>query len=200
MAIDDIYRVTANFTGYNAQLINWVWHYKQVDVGSPPVNTILSNIVTALTTNWDDIKSFLVPEVDGDTCDLALWDAALNRFDTIATQDISALTGTAAADGLPLNSSPYVTFFTDIGRSRGKKKIFGVAETAVTRGALDVGILAALALFAAGFDDDVSAAGVIYRPGNFNRVTETFIEWDQATVGVGAFAGSQYSRLPGRGA
>lgn len=200
MAQDNIFRVTATFQSPWSDIAQWVWHYKQIDPGGTLTLQLINAILAILQAVWGHIDSQIDQDWSGQTLDLALWDDNLKQFDTIRSVGIASLVGGAAGDGEPGNVSPFITFFTNKARSKGKKKLFGLVDSLVTNGALDASLVASMLLAASDWASDVTYSSIVHRPGNFNRATETFTEWSDTDWSVGAFTGSQYSRLPGRGA
>lgn len=200
MSINDVYRSVATFTGRDAQVLQWVWHYVQTLTGLPSDSLLNTAIATNLTTAWLTVDQHVDDQVVGNNLELLKWDSVLNQFNGVASNDISALVGTSAVEAMPMNVAPYVTFFTALPRSRGKKFFFGVDEATVANGLLSAAFLTSIALFAAQFDATILEGAITFNPGNFNVPTEVFRQWTQATTGLGIFSGSQYRRLPGRGA
>jgi len=199
MAIGDILRVTATFTGPQAQILQWVWHYILTDDSSYDGTGAAAGIIEMLDAAWAEIDQLVDASTAGDTLDIALWDSTANEFNGIGTGDISHLVGTAVNQGSPGNVAPYVTFPTALPKSRGKKFLFTTDKEAGSDGALSGTTIAAMASFAAIFNNQVELGLAVARPGNFNLPTEVFRQWLTTSVGVGAFSGSQYRRLPGRG-
>jgi hypothetical protein len=199
MAVNDVWKATASFTGPQGQTYQWVWHYIQTAGGAVLTTALIDAIEAMLVDAWGEIEDFVSTLVVGDTLDLAKYDPGSGEFDTVRTNDISALAGAGAADSAPSNVAPFVTFFTAVGRSRGKKFLFGILESALTNGQISVGLLAAMALFGAFFNNDVAQGANDFSPGNFNLAEELFRTWLSTELGVGIFSGSQYRRLPGRG-
>ena len=199
MAVNDIFKATASFTGPQGQTFQWVWHYIQTAGASILSQVLIDAIEAMLADAWAEIEDSVTTLVVGDTLDLAVYDSGAGEFNTIKTNDISALAGTGAADSSPANCAPFVTFFTSVGRSRGKKFLFGILEAALTNGQISAGLLVAAALFGAFFNNSVTQGSNTFAPGNFNLPTETFRQWNPTELGVGIFSGSQYRRLPGRG-
>lgn len=200
MAVNDVYRVTANFQGWDGQLLQWVWHYIQTEAGTAATTAILNTIRTVLEAVWADLDAWINSQVIGQTLDLATFDPMLGQWNTVDNVTIAHLVGGTLNPGASFNVAPYVTFFTDLARSRGKKFIFGVTENGLTSGAVEALLLADLATAAAAWVQDIIPNQITMAPGNFNTTTQAFHQWDKATVGVGSYTGSQYRRLPGRGA
>lgn len=199
MAIGDITRMTATFQGLNGQIYQWVWHYSQATGGAISFSALATAAKAQLAASWAEIEDFISTGVVGDTLLVAYLNPITLEFDGRATIDISEIAGVGAADGFPSNVSPYVTFFTAVARSIGKKFLFGVLESAVANGALLPGLVAAMALFLATFDNTVTEGSNTWKPGNYRFSDNSFRGWTQTSGGVGAFSGSQYRRLPGRG-
>ena len=199
MALNDVLRVTATFTGVQTQVYQWVWHYLLLTSASIGYTALADAIEVMLTAAWADISDDIDNGVSGSTLAVAKWNSSAMQFDTRKTNDISALAGASVAEGFPSNVAPYVTFFTALARSRGKKFIFGPSEAIANNGLIIAAFLADLATFAAEFDNDIVGGSNTIGPGNFNPTTELFTLWGQTDVGVGLFTGSQYRRLPGRG-
>jgi hypothetical protein len=200
MAIGDVARVVATFTGTDTQLVQWVWHYVVTAGGTQVWDAIADAIVAQLATAFDEIDLMVENGYTGNTLEVLLYDSGANEFNGVALKDISTIDGGADADALPANVAPYVTFFTDIPKSRGKKFIFGWIETQIADGVVSAAGLAALALFAAHFNNVVTDGSSSLAPGNFNAELQRFLTWSASEIGVGVFSGSQYRRLPGRGA
>lgn len=199
MALNDVFRLTASFSGPQGQLWQWVWHMRQDTAQTLSPTQLIDEVESNLALAWADIASHVTSTVLGDTLQLAAWDDIAKQFDTIRTNDISSLQGSALTEYFPGNVAPYCTFPTNLGRSIGKKFLFGIVEAAVTNGALGAGLLADIALFAAQFNNVLTAGLNDFSPGNFNLASEIFRQWSETEVGVGIFTGSQYRRLPGRG-
>jgi hypothetical protein len=200
MAQGDIFRVTANFSGPQGQLRQWVWHYIQESAGSPSLADVIDAVITILAAVWALIDAYIDTDSVGETLELALWDAGLQQFDTVIVDDIDTLVGDGDDLGSPGNVAPYITFFTSLARSRGKKFLFDIGRVNQVDGLLDGAMLANMILAGDQWNNAFNIDGVVFRPGNFNRPTEDFRSWQTNAVGVGAFTGSQYRRLPGRGA
>lgn len=199
MSINDVFRATATFTVPNATIAQWVWYYLQATTGVLD-KVLLANIIEAgLDVAFNGIKADIGVNVAGATLELAQKLVGETQFNTIQTNDITSIVGTNGGDVLPQNAAPYVTFFTDIAKSRGKKFIFGTVEGMQADTSITAAFLAKMAQFGADFDVQHVVTGITYVPGNYNRPTDTFRAWDGVNIGVGIFCGSQYKRLPGRG-
>lgn len=199
MALNDIFRATASFTGSQGQTWQWVWHYQQITEFATNPTAMAQAVNTMLGTAWQNVETNIKTNVIGDTLQWAEYVAADDQFDTKRTLDISHLFGASNDGGFPANVAPYVTFPTNVGRSTGKKFLFGITEFAVENGQCVVTLLADLALYAAAFNNVLTAGNNMIAPGNFNQEQGLFRQWSETEVGVGLFTGSQYRRLPGRG-
>ncbi len=200
MAINDVFRSVATFLGPELQTVQWVWHYRQATGGVSDHAALNVQIEITLAAAFDDVKAHIIDNMVGNTLELLLFDPVLNEFNGVDSMSISSIVGTSIDDGYPMNVSPFVTFHTALPKSRGKKFLFGFDEDSAKDGALTVAALADLATFAARFDFRPIEGVNTYNPGNFDPITEVFRDWTGLTVGVGLFTGSQYRRLPGRGA
>lgn len=197
--MNTVYRVTANFLLPWGDTAKWVWHY-QSSVASGNLNVqLIDAILALLIIIWDYLKSRIDSDVQGTELELAVYDAVDNEFNTILTRSLASLVGEAVGDGEPGNVSPFMTFPTSLAKSRGKKKLFSIVDSDITNGALSAALVAAMVLAGTAWSTTVTTTNAEYFPGNFNRPSVTFRPWDNSTVSVGAFSGSQYSRLPGRG-
>lgn len=200
MAINDIFRATATWVGPQGQAIQWVWHYRQSSGTTTSPGLLAAGIKAQLQLAFDEIKVNVDANYTGDNLTLALRDAGTGDFNTIVISSLAGMNGTSTGEGVAPNSSPYVTFPTAVGKSIGKKFLFGVIEGAMDNGQIGVAFLAAMVLFALDFQDPVSDGTNSYLPGNWNEATTSFRQWINGTVGAGLFSGSQYRRLAGRGA
>jgi hypothetical protein len=168
--------------------------------GSQDWDALADAVVAMLGSAFDEIDLMVENGYVGNTLEVLLHDSGADEFNGVAIKDISAIVGGADADAFPANVAPYVTFFTDIPKSRGKKFIFGWIETQLADGVVSAAGLAALALFGAIFNNTVTDGSSTLAPGNFNAELVRFLTWSASEIGIGAFSGSQYRRLPGRGA
>lgn len=198
MAVGDRFRVTATFLMPESTIAQWVWHYIQEQSGDPDEQILLDAIETVLTAAWTEIAGDVAPVVQGDTLELAKFDAVTNKFNTTLTNDISALVGTAVDEMLPHQEAAVVKFFTPIAKSLGKKFIFGLTEAQQEDSILIASAIAALILFADEFRVRVTPQGIQFAPGNFDPVLDTFRKWTN-TVSVNAILGTQDRRRPGIG-
>lgn len=199
MAESDVWRVTATFTMPLETVAKWVWHIQQVTAGTALQTQLIDAIKVVLSDAWDEIRPFIVDAVVGNNLQIALWDTVLKRFDTTRTIALTDLTGgEGAIEMLPHQDTGVVTFRTDVGRSVGKKGIFGLSEATQSNSVLNAAVTSAMALFAAAFDDSMTVGGVDYDPGNFNVPNELFRAYIK-TVGANSVMGSQYRRIPGIG-
>lgn len=200
MALDDIYRVTANYESGGGDLRQWVWHYTQQDAGVTDIADLIAAIIVILQAIWDFLKSDIDSGTSGVTLDLAVRDPITGLFDTIGSGDITTMVGTALANATAGNVSPYCTMYTAKARSRGKKFMFDVEGTSVTDSVVAGALIANLLLAAAEWNNIITVNGIRYRPCNYNALKDEVNLWNPTPVGAGLFSGSQYRRLPGRGA
>lgn len=198
MAQDDIWRATAQFSMPQATIAQWVWHYQQVDAGDPSPAEIGAATESVLAAAWAELETNIVPGVVGDTLELALFDPVNAEFNTLRTELIDQLTGSATAEMLPHQDAPVVKFFTAVGRSVGKKFIFGFSEGAQFESIVVPGALQNMIDFALAFDNAILPGGIRFVPGNFNLATQTFRNWTQ-TVAANSIIGTQDRRRPGIG-
>lgn len=199
MALDDVYRVTAQFNMPEGTIQQFVWHYLQTTVGAALNQQVLDAIETQFAAAWADIEDSMYIDVVGDTLALALYDSVADEFNTLLTNDISALAGTDATNEmLPHQDAAVVLFFTTFAKSLGKKFLSGLVETMQDGSVLTAAVIVDLLLFAAELHDDVTGGGNDYSPGNFAQAIQTFREWTQ-TVSVKVLIGSMDSRRPGIG-
>lgn len=198
MAQGDIFRMTAQFAMPQGTVAQWVWHYIQSSTGDPALTTLVAAIASQLSSAWDEIDGIIDNTVQGETLELAVWDSGNQRFDTVRTEDISSIVGTADTDMLPHADAAVVKFFTNVGRSIGKKYVMGVGEPSQNASILTTAALVALALFGDVLNNTVVGGGVEVEPGNFNPTTGNFREWN-TTVEALATIGSQDRRRPGTG-
>lgn len=198
MALGDIWRATVQFDMPETTIAQWVQHYQQATAGSPSATDIATQIAAMVTSTWSDITTMVDPEVTGDTVEVALWDAVAKEFNTLATASINTLAGTATAEMLPHQEAAVVLFFTNVGRSIGKKFVFGLAENQQENSILTAGAITNLILWAAGWDNTLNVGGSTIEPGNFNLLTEAFRAYVK-TIAVNAVLGSQDRRRPGIG-
>ncbi|MCK5566180.1 MAG: hypothetical protein KAJ07_13130 [Planctomycetes bacterium] len=198
--LNDVIRLTATFKKDATDLAQWVWHAKHTSGADVSNAQLILDIIATLGIAWLNIDQAIDTGFAGTILELALWDAVEQRFDTVATSDISALVGTSGeTQMLPHANTGVVTFFTNLARSRGKKQIFGLMEGAQQASVLIGSVVTQLALFAADFDDAVTSGAATVKPGNFNRLTGIFREWN-GTVQANVLMGSQDRRKPGVGA
>lgn len=199
MAVNDILRATATFSGPNGNTRQWVWHYRQNAEGDPDLADVIAAILTLLQAIWAFIKTHTDNGVQGESLDLALYDQALDQWDTLQTTSLIGLTGDVAGNGMPGNVSPFITFFTPVGRSRGKKFLFDISTGDITDGALAATFIADMVDAGELWSDTVTVDTIPFKPGNFNQEQGIFRGWFNDQIAVGLFSGSQYRRLPGRG-
>lgn len=200
MALNDTFRVTANFQSGAGDIRQWVWHYTQQDAGDVTLADLVAAIIVILQAIWALLGPSVDDETEGVTLDLAVRDPATGLFDTVANGDISTLVGSAANSSMAANVSPYCTMFTAKARSRGKKKMFDVDRSLVTDSIVAGALVANLLLAAAEWNNILTVDSIRFRPGNYNYLSDTFTIWNPTPVGAGLIAGSEYQRLPGRGA
>lgn len=200
MALNDVVRVTASYSGVGGNLRQFVWHYLQAVAGDPGWSDVLDAILAVLVNAWSNIDQHISDAVEGTVIDLALWDDVAEEWNTLATADASAMVGTNAGSAMPGNVSPYVTFYTQKARSRGKKFLFDVAETVEDDGLVSGAVILDMAAFAGILNNNVPVSGVTYSPCNYNYLTGEVNNWSNTVVGTSIFSGSQYKRLAGRGA
>lgn len=199
MALDDVFRLTAQFNMPEGTIQQLVWHYIQTTVGAASNQAFLDAVETMLTAAWADIEDSIADTVVGDTLALALYDPVGGEFGTRLTNDISALVGTNAVhDMLPHQDAAVVLFYTQVAKSIGKKFISGLVEDIQADSVIDAGIIVDLLLFAAEMQDDLVGGPNTYSPGNFNLLAAIFRPWSD-TVGVNVLLGSMDSRRPGIG-
>ena len=198
MAVGDIFRVTAQFTMPESTIAQWVWHYQQVNSGVTAPSLLILAIEDNLELAWAEIDQMIDPEVVGDTLELAIFDNVANEFDTIRTVDISQLVGIATSEMLPHQEAGIVKFSTDVGRSVGKKFVFGISENQQDNSILIAGAITALVNFALQFDDTVTDGAATYAPGNYNIADDLFRQWT-GTVTANALLGTMDRRRPGVG-
>lgn len=199
MAIDDVFKATATFTMPAGTIAQWVWHYIQVDVGDVTFQTLADDIRSNVGQAMNEIEDHVIDTVVGDTLELALYDFTLHQFDTVATSDLSGADGAnATSEMLPHQDAGVAKFFTALGRSIGKKFIFGLVETAQNESTLLGAVVTAIAAFATVFISDRQASGLTFEAGNFNLLLEIFRPYT-GTVEANALGGSQIRRRPGIG-
>lgn len=198
MALNDIFRVTAQFLMPESTIAQWVWHLQQTTAGGSLNQQLLDAIEANLATAFLNIDQHIDPGVIGDTLELALYNAVSGEFDTILSNAIGTIAGNGTAEMLPHQEAAVVKFFTSVGRSLGKKFIFGLDESTQDNSILLASVVSDLALFAADFDDTIVAGGNNYSAGNFNLLSEVFRPWTQ-TVQANVTLGTQDRRRPGIG-
>lgn len=180
-------------------MAQWVWHYEQQDSGEVDPQDLADNVRSQVGQAMNEIEDYVIDTVVGDTLQIALWDTVLKQFDTLATSDLSGADGANAVDEmLPHQDAGVAKFFTAVGRSIGKKFIFGLVETAQSESVLIGAVVTAIAAFAAIFIAARSVDAINFFPGNFNITTEVFRVWT-GTVEANALGGSQIRRRPGIG-
>lgn len=198
MAQGDIFRATAQFAMPQGTIAQWVWHYVQSSTGDPALSLVVAAIATALEAAFLNMDQYIVPEVQGETLELAVYDSAAGVFDTVRSEDISDIQGSSVNQMLPHQDAAVVKMYTNVGRSIGKKFIMGMDENGQDESVIVSAYLSAFALFAADLDDDVTGGGVTLTPGNFARATGNFREYN-GTVEALATVGSCDRRRPGTG-
>lgn len=196
--IGDKIRITAQWALAEGGVAQWVWHYQHTSGADQDNDDVLSSIEAQLRLAWDEIEAIVDNSTLGDTIELALFDAVLGQFDTVAELNMTNEDGTAVGEALPQGVAGIVKFFTAVGRSLGKKFVFGLFEGAQVDGLLTASAIIDLIAFALEFDDDVLSGAANLRPGNFNPVTGLFRAWSKA-VGVNDVVGYQRRRKPGVG-
>jgi len=198
MALNDIVRVTAQFSDEDSNVFQWVWHYLQIAGGVVDWEDVLDAILVLLATAWDDIDQMVSSSIGGDTLELALWDGTNQQFDTVANVVATSLVGSAADERANYQDAPVVKFFTEVGRSIGKKFLFGVTDASITSQVVTAAQVTNMAFFASDLNDNVTDGGATFSPGNFNVPTETFREWT-GVVEANALVGTQDRRRVGIG-
>lgn len=199
MAEGDIFKATATFVMPESTVAQWVWHYIQTNAGDEDPQDIADAIRSNVGQAMNEIEDWVIDTVVGDTLVLAVWDTVLKQFDTVASSDLSGADGGNAVDEmLPHMDSGLVKFFTTVGRSIGKKFIFGLVETAQSESIFIGAVVTAFAAFAAFFRLTQTINGTAFAPGNFNLPLELFREWT-GTIEANANAAPQIRRRPGIG-
>lgn len=197
--IGDVWRVTAQWTSTAADVFQWVWHIRQATGADPSAEDIASAVVTQLETAWAEISDSVSSAISADTLEVALWDAVTEEWNTLWTEALtSALDGLNGTDPLPWQNAGVVKFFTSVGRSIGKKFIFGLVEAGTQSQTWSATLLTDMALFAAAFDAVLTVTGATFTPGNFNALAGTFRQWI-GTVEANLLVGTQDRRQRGVG-
>lgn len=199
MGAGSIYKATATFTMPAGTIAQWVWHYIQAAGTDVAAQTIADAVRSNVGQAMNEIEDYVISTVVGDTLELAEWDDTLKEFNTVATSDLSGADGENVTDEmLPHQDAGVVKFFTSVGRSIGKKFIFGLVETAQNESTWIGAVVTAMAAFADAFNADIAAGGETFQPGNFNLIQELFRIWTDS-VEANAITGSQRRRRPGVG-
>lgn len=199
MAANDVYRVTAQFSSSSGDIFQWVWHYLQLNGGDDDPEDIADAIVTVLTAVWAILDDSVHTSVSGDTLELAKSAGGSGDFDTIHTADISGFAGAGSATG-PANfqDAPVIKFFTSVGRSIGKKFLFGLTTGAFNGQSPSGTLLTNMALAALAWVVQPIIGSNTYAPGNHNTTTNTFRVWT-GTVEANLLTGTQDRRRRGIG-
>lgn len=199
MAIGDVTRITAQFSSTAGDIFQWVYHYVQTTGTAILPADIAIAAAAKLALCWAEIEGSVHTSVGGDTLEVAVFDSGSGSFDTVETIGIPTLLGTnSGSEPVNFQDAPVVKFFTNVGRSIGKKFLFGLVKDAFTGQSPTAGVLAAMAAFALELNDDISPTGGTLAPGNFNVPTAVFREWSN-TIEANLLTGTQDRRRRGIG-
>lgn len=199
MAVGDVYRTTAQFQSTAGDIFQWVWHYVQDNGGEIAADVIGAAVTAQLETAWANIESDINTVVSGQTLEVAKYDSGNDQFDTLHTEALPAtMDGANAGELMPFQEAVVVKFFTALGRSIGKKYLFGFVADSVNSQNVEATFLTDAVFFALDLQDTVVAGGADFSPGNFNQPTQTFRPWT-GTVEVNTLLGTQDRRRRGVG-
>lgn len=203
IAVNDIMRVVLNFDMPNSVIAQLVWHYLAT-AGTPETEaSVLAFILNNAENAFAGILADISDLVSGNEIDMFVRDVAAAQWDGVAADLSVALDGTSVSDMLPHGDAAMMSFFTDLGRRKGRKFIMGYTENSITDGVwigADVTQLGTAALI---FDNDIATASLTIVPGNYNvdptsALFETFQPWNK-TVEISTICNYQRRRRPGVG-
>lgn len=176
----DVMRVTANMVVNGSDLIQNVFYVKMDDAGEEEDVTVRQAVAAHLDTAWQNLESKISPQV---------------VFTTIEfynlTQDVPMLpitwpsppVGSAVGALLPLQTGILVSFPTLAKRSTGKKYLGGLTISAITEGGrVETGHIGSAGLWAEDIIGTILADDSILYVGHVQKLTGTFVIWDQYLV------------------
>lgn len=199
MATNDVYRITAQFSSSSGDIFQWVWNYLQTSGGDEPPQDIADAVATVLTAVWALLDEHIHTSISGDTLEVAKSVGGSAPFDTVATADISSLVGATGLTG-PANfqDAPVLKFFTSVGRSIGKKFLFGIVTGSFVGQSPSGALLADMILAGIAWAAGPTVNGSNFVPGNHNVKANTFRQFT-GVLEANLLTGSQDRRRRGIG-
>lgn len=199
MILGDLWKLTLEYVLPDGGTAQNVFHYvcKIADPGATDLD-VLTAVLFELQIGWASAAGRINAGTQGQIAELARYDHILQTFSTTATLPMVGFDGTTGAEASPNGISVLLKFFTDLGRSQGRKYVPGVAETMVSTNTLDALPLADFVTMAQQWGlPHVVGVGVV-TPGNFNKVLGTIRTWT-SDIAVNALVAYQRRRAPGVG-
>lgn len=201
--VNDILRVTLNFTIGGSTVGNLVHHYR-VTVGTEAdYVAIATAIEAALATSYAQAELLMSVQIQPVSLELAEWDFTDNEWDGKASVTATVPTGAGAGEALPAGVAALMRFPTAELRRQARKFIPGLRENDVSSDALTGGMIANLVTSAALINNDIVAGAVTLRPCTFNDTPlsprfETSSDFSTTSI-VNTNVAYQRRRKPGAG-
>jgi len=199
MLLGEIYRITLQWAMPDGGTAQNVFHY-EVTIADPFTTPagILAGLLFDLQLGFIIVADRITDLMVGDTAELALYDPILDQFSTIATDALGGFDGTNVTAPSPNGIAGLIKFFTDVGRSQGRKYIAGIVESFFTANVVAPALATDLLLVAAQWVLPIIVGTGALTPGNFAAVSGTIRSWTGGFA-VSSLAAYQRRRKPGVG-
>lgn len=166
--VNDILRVTLNFTIGGDTIGNLVHHYR-VTVGTDTDYIAQATAIdAALATAYAASMGKVSVQISPVSLELALWDTGDLEWDGKASVTATVPDGLGAGEALPAGVAALMRFPTDELRRQARKFIPGLREDDVSSDTIQAAFLANLVTSAALVNNDVTAGALTLRPCTFN--------------------------------
>lgn len=194
---NDILRATATFTLGRGSLMQQVIHYQYTGAGDTD-DEVGDKIKLDFDAIYANVETKLDTNVTSEELDVWLWDAALNQFDGIYTEDFTSINGTEVGEMLPNGAAAMIGTYTSLPRRTGRKFVSGFAESGYGETGWTAGVATQLGLMVADIFSSQSTANGTLQAGVFNEATESFLAFKNAGY-YNVYANYQRRRRPGVG-
>lgn len=166
--VGDVLQVIQTWDTPLSSVAQNVWHLEMVSGAGADSAVIAAAVETQQQVATALIEANMSSLFNAATIELRKWDFTLNRFDGVENIAVTNIGGTSAAEWMPHGVAGLGRIITAAARRQGGTFVPGLLDTAITLGVLSTGAEAALALYLATFDTDISVTGGLLSWCTFN--------------------------------
>ena len=195
----DIFKFVLTWSIGGATIAQNTYHYlADTDDPNSTYQDVLVALVLLQTTTFGTIDQLIASNVEGTFAELLYMDPISKLFSTVASTPVTGMKGTATGTQLPNGVAVLCKFFTDIGRSQGRKYLPGYNETDAKSNELGTGDSVPFLAWATGIITPIVVGLSTLSPGNFSTITK-LVRLYTGIVAVNDLLAYQRRRKPGVG-